>query len=112
MTAWVPRECRLPTVEQPLRVAEFGALLARAVAPPRRPAPGRLELLLAPDAEPVARDLVARETACCSFFSFTLRPGPAGTELTVEVPAAHVAVLDAMQRSVESDHPGPPSASS
>lgn len=28
---WVPQSCTLPTVEQPLRVAEFDALFATAV---------------------------------------------------------------------------------
>ena len=101
MTTWVPESCTLPTAEQPLRVAEFDELFAGAVGPPRRVAPERLEVVLPAEAEPVARDLVARETACCSFFTFTFRPEVAGIVLTVEVPLAQVPVLDAVQRRVE-----------
>ncbi|GAA2575148.1 hypothetical protein GCM10010399_00650 [Dactylosporangium fulvum] len=43
------------------------------------------------------RDLTAREAACCSFFTFTVTPGPAagGEALTldVRVPARHADVL-------------------
>ena len=99
MTAWVPEACTLPTVEQPLRVAEWDAALASAVGPARRVSPGRLEVVLA--AAAATRDLVARETACCSFFTFTLNPCAEGVELITEVPAAQVAVLDAMQRRIE-----------
>ena len=46
------------------------------------------------------RDLTARETECCSFFTFTVTPGPAdqGEALTwdVEVPAQHADVLNAL----------------
>lgn len=97
----MPEACTLPTAEQPLRVAEFDALLGRAVRPPRRVAPARLEVLLPEDAVATARDLVARETACCSFFTFTLNPCVEGVELITEVPVAHVAVLDGMQRRIE-----------
>lgn len=101
MPAWVPQECTLPTAEQPLRLAEFDALFARAVGPPQRRAPHRLAVVLAGDAAPAARDLVARETACCSFFTFGLSPVEAGVELTVAVPAAQVVVLDAVQARIE-----------
>ena len=106
-TSWVPQACTLPTVEQPLRVAEFDDLFTAATGPPRRVAPGRLEVVLAADAAASARDLVARETACCSFFTFTLTPCADGVELVTEVPAAQVAVLDAMQRRIEAARGGP-----
>lgn len=43
------------------------------------------------------RDLVARESGCCSFFTFTVRPGPQDIGLDVEVDGAQEAVLDALQ---------------
>lgn len=47
--------------------------------------------------EDTARDLTARETSCCSFFAFAMkRHGPDSLTLDVRVPAAHVAVLDAL----------------
>jgi hypothetical protein len=51
------------------------------------------------------RDLAARETACCSFFTFTTTPQPAtdgeAVVLDIEVPDAHADVLAALsQRAV------------
>ncbi|MCP9949591.1 hypothetical protein [Actinomadura madurae] len=63
---WAPQACTLPTAERPLRVA------------------GR------------AAELAARETGCCSFFTFTLTA--TGGELTLDVSAGdrHAGVLDAL----------------
>jgi hypothetical protein len=99
---WVPKACMLPTEEQPLRVAEFDALFATATGPPERLGPTRLRVHLpgGQDNAARARDLIARETGCCSFFSFDLRPSATDIELDVEVPEEHVAVLDVMQRRV------------
>jgi hypothetical protein len=96
---WVPDTCTLPTAERPLRVAEFDDLFATAVRAVERVAPTTLRLHLDEAAEATARDLAARETGCCSFFTFTFEP--AGGEamavvMDVAVPAAHVAVLDAL----------------
>ncbi len=99
---WVPVDaCTLPTAEQPLRVAEFDALFAAALREVRRP-PGvatRARLLLAGDGG--LRDRVQKladaETACCSFFTFTLTTlaGADGTTLAldIEVPSAYADVL-------------------
>jgi hypothetical protein len=105
---WVPESCTLPTVEQPLRIAEFDALFATATGPPERLGPTRLRLHLpgGQDNAARARDLIARETGCCSFFSFDLRPSVTAMELYVEVPKAQIAVLDAMQRRVHEVHTG------
>jgi hypothetical protein len=104
----VPESCTLPTVERPLRVAEFDALFATAMGPAERLGPTRLRVHLpgGPDALATVRELVARETGCCSFFSFALRPAATTTELEVRVPGAQVAVLDAMQRRVEAVRAG------
>ncbi|MDQ2709455.1 MAG: hypothetical protein M3Z25_18330 [Actinomycetota bacterium] len=100
---WVPESCTLPTVEQPLRAAEFDDLFAVAVRPAERVAPSALRLHLPPGDQIVsaARDLIARETKCCSFFSFELRPSAAGTELEARVPESHTEVLDEMQQRAE-----------
>jgi hypothetical protein len=100
---WVPESCRLPTVEQPLRVAEFDELFASAVRPAERVDRTGLRLHLPGGEETVsaARELVARETGCCSFFSFELVPTEAETALEVRVPAPQSAVLDAMQERAE-----------
>lgn len=88
--------CTLPTAERPLRVAEFDELFATAVLGQRRLSATRLRWLLDPAAEPSARELIGREAACCSFFTFTFAPAEGGVQLDVEVPAAHVAALDAL----------------
>jgi hypothetical protein len=100
---WVPEACTLPTVEQPLRVAKFDELFAMSVRPVERVDLTGLRFHL-PAGEPtvsMARDLVARERGCCSFFVFDLRESAAGTELEVWVPQSQVAVLNAMQQRAE-----------
>ncbi len=88
--------CTLPTAERPLRVAEFDDLFATGVRGQLRLSATRLRWLLDPAAEPTARDLNARETQCCSFFTFTFAPVDGALQLDVEVPAARVDVLDAL----------------
>jgi hypothetical protein len=93
-TAWVPDACTLPTAEQPLRVAEFDRLFARTLRGVRRTALTTLELELDSGARPELDELIARETKCCSFFTFTVTPGGSGLRLGVTVPAGQIAVLD------------------
>ncbi len=98
---WVPlKACALPTAEQPLRAAEFDELFATALSGMDRVAPTRLRLLLGGATavmEAGLRDLVARETECCSFFAFTIeRVDGDRLHLDVEVPAERIDVLDAI----------------
>jgi hypothetical protein len=97
---WVPEACTLPTVDQPLRLAEFDDLFATALRDQRRLSPTVLRWRLDPAAEPVARDLTARESSCCSFFTFTFAAAGEGeheaVNLDVQVPPAQIAVLDAL----------------
>ncbi|SRR6266498_5188642 len=94
--AWASQACTLPTVEQPLRIAEFDALFAASLREVQRLADTRLRLLLDAGSAAVARDLTARESECCSFFTFTVNSVAGELRVDVEVPAAHVAVLDAL----------------
>ncbi|MEU8330073.1 hypothetical protein [Micromonospora sp. NPDC048839] len=97
--AWVPEACTLPTAERPLRLAEFDQFCAAAVRGLDRLSAQHLRLRLDGGArtEEMARDLTARESSCCSFFTFGLsRPDPDSLSLDVRVPAAHVDVLDAL----------------
>jgi hypothetical protein len=105
---WVPESCTLPTVEQPLRVAEFDDLFATAVAPTERVGTTRLRIHLPGGDQVVSTvgELVDRETACCSFFSFDVRASAAETELQVRVPESQAAVLDAMQQRAEAARAG------
>jgi hypothetical protein len=117
---WVPVEtCTLPTAEQPLRVAEFDTLFAVSLRAVEHPAAAatRARLLLAGDADLPGRvqRLADAETACCSFFTFTLTPlavdssadlsgdvdAAAVVALDVEVPAARADVLAALVERAE-----------
>ncbi|MFC3688876.1 hypothetical protein [Aquipuribacter hungaricus] len=93
---WVPAECSLPTQQHPLRVAELDELLSHATALDRvGPTVLTVRLDAAPGTEELVRDLVRRETGCCSFFTFSLdRVEPATLLLTVSVPPTQVQVLD------------------
>ena len=92
---WVPTSCTLPTVEQPIRVAEFDALFTTSVQGAERLDATTLRMIVDPHAETAARDLAARESSCCSFFGFDFSPAGETVTMTVTVPAGHVAVLDA-----------------
>jgi hypothetical protein len=95
--SWVPESCTLPTAEQPLRAAEFDELFASALRGIARTAPTTVEFQLDASAEGTARALAERESACCSFFTFTFSTDPAGQLLLeVTVPAAHIAVLEGL----------------
>jgi hypothetical protein len=95
---WVPRACTLPTAELPLRVAEFDGLFADAVRGIERVGPTRLrlELRASPRVAGRAAALVAAETECCSFFTFTLTATGGGLALEASVPAAHAGALDGL----------------
>ena len=101
--------CTLPTVARPERLMEFDELFRRQDEPPRRIGPHLVEFSFAA-AEGLyteVSDLVARESACCSFFDFVIdqRSQPRGDQdqvvLRVGVPASRDEVLGAlMDRAV------------
>ena len=101
---WVPQACTLPTVEQPLRAAEFDALFAHDVIGVVRDASRsvRLELRADPAVAARAADLAVRETGCCSFFTFDLAIGDGAVALTVSSAPAHEPVLAALAVQAES----------
>lgn len=98
----MPSACALPTVEQPIRVAEFDQFFTTSARATRRPDPARLEVVVAPDAEAMARDLAGSETSCCSFFSFDFATSTEGLVTGVGVPPNYVEVLDAFAARCES----------
>lgn len=114
--SWVaPDACTLPTVEQPLRVAEFDALFANHTTGVERVAPTRLVLTLAgpSDLADKVKDLTDRESSCCSFFTFTVSADDGSNDagrmrLEVEVPVSRGEVLDALaERANASRQSGP-----
>jgi hypothetical protein len=96
--SWAPESCTLPVAQRPVRAAQFDELFSSAVLQVHRPEPERLELELDPTAEVAASTaaLAVRETACCSFFAFTLRAAEGRLLLEVAVPSPHIALLDAL----------------
>jgi hypothetical protein len=107
MSFIVPDACALPTVERPLRLAEFDALFAAGVRQVEPLSPTHVRLHLAGPAGLAAtvRDLTAREAECCSFFTFTIARQAAddgeAVTLDVEVPARYADVLASLSRSAE-----------
>lgn len=94
----MPQACTLPTVEQPMRVAEFDDFFARDVRAVRRVSATELSFVVAAAAEATGRDLAARETECCSFFTFDfVAADEKSVVMRVQVPASQVPVLDALQ---------------
>ncbi|WP_245713952.1 hypothetical protein [Nocardia vaccinii] len=96
----------MPTIEQPIRIAEFDRLFADGVLAVHRPGPVRLELALDPVFEPVARDLADRESSCCQFFTFDFLTPEDRVVMVVGVPAAYVEVLDAFAARVDAARGG------
>ena len=92
---WAPSACALPTAERPLRVAEFDDLFATALRT-ERVAPGELRFALPPAMAGTAASLAVRETACCSFFTFTLTVTAGELTLGISVGEPHIEVLDAL----------------
>jgi hypothetical protein len=88
--------CTLPTVDRPLRLAEFDDLFSTALTAQTRLSATVVRWSLDSRAEAVARDLAARETQCCSFFTFTFTSDGDSVQMDVRVPAVQTEVLDAL----------------
>lgn len=101
---WVSESCTLPTVEQPLRRAEFDELFAEDAVRVAQQSPQqiRIELRADPPAAARAAALAVKETGCCSFFSFDLAITDGRVVLTVSTARAHEAVLAALGARAES----------
>ena len=104
MSVEIPDACTLPTAEQPSRLAEFDAVFATAVGGVESvdATHARIRLAGPPGLAARVRDLAARETECCSFFTFTTIPQPVAegeaVVLDIKVPAAYADVLAALAR--------------
>jgi hypothetical protein len=94
--SWVPDACTLPSPERPLRVAEFEALFGRALHSVERLGRRQLRLVVDGTWEAELRELIARESSCCSFFAFTVARDGGEVVLEIAVPAVHESVLDAL----------------
>lgn len=107
----VPASCTLPTARRPVRVAELDALLATAISVQRVNARHlRVGFAGGDSVADNVRDLIARESACCSFFEFSVCTSADWVLLEVLVPTTHVQVLDglATMAGMEPDDWGSP----
>ena len=95
---WVPDACTLPTIEQPLRREAFDHLFAQDVIRIDQVSPRqvRLELRADPAAAGRAASLAARETGCCSFFTFQITLTAGEVSMTVSTEPVHEPVLAAL----------------
>lgn len=90
--------CTLSETARLTRAAEFSQLFADTVRRVERPEPTRLRLELETGAESAGRtaELIAAETECCSFFTFTLIAMAGSLVLEATVPQAQTSELDAL----------------
>ncbi|WP_432893178.1 hypothetical protein ACQPYH_19400 [Kribbella sp. CA-245084] len=93
---WAPDACTLPTADRPLRVAEFDQLFAVHLRGSDRVDAQTLVLTLDPESRATVEDLTARESECCSFFTFTLTESAGDLHLRIAVPPTQTAVLDGL----------------
>jgi hypothetical protein len=100
---WVPEACTLPTLEQPLRRAEFDDLFAIDVIAVAQESPQRVRLDLRAEPSTAARaaEFAAMETDCCSFFTFDLAISNGQVSMVIGTGAAHEAVLAAVAARAE-----------
>jgi hypothetical protein len=92
------QSCTLSSTDRLARAAEFSQLFAATVRHLERPEPTQLRLELEPGPGAASRTaaLMATETECCSFFTFTLTAAAGSLILEVAVPETHTAALDAL----------------
>lgn len=102
MSFEIPDACTLMTAERPVRLTEFDDLFANAVGAVELVNATWVRMHLAGPAglESTVRDLTARETECCSYFTFTVsrEPGVDGEALVldVRVPVQYADVLTSL----------------
>jgi len=100
---WVSEACMLPTIDQPLRIAEWDDLFGFGLQAVRRDNALSARFELHRDLEVALQTtaLAVKESGCCSFFTFALTVTGANLTLDISVPEEHVAVLDALVQRVD-----------
>jgi len=89
--------CTLPTVERPLRLAEFDALFTEAVRSVQSDEGRvRMRLIGGDGLRERVRDLADRESACCSFFTFVVDGTETNVILEITVPPERRDILTAL----------------
>lgn len=95
---WIPSSCTLPTMEQPLRRAEFAALFADGALEVEQTPSSEIVVTLKPEAEVAARAarLATAETGCCSFFTFRFTISPGRVDMIISAEPDHADILVAL----------------
>lgn len=95
---WVPESCTLPTIEQPVRTAEFDDLFRDAVVRVEQQSESvlMLELMATPENGARAARLAAHETDCCSLFTFALTISHGSMNLIITTPHGQEHILAAL----------------
>ena len=89
--------CTLPTVDRPLRLAEFDDLFRESVLVVDRDGLStRLTLRGSIGLRDRVRDLTDRESQCCSFFQFSVDGDDDGLVLGIAVPPSRSDILEAL----------------
>ena len=94
--AWAEvQACTLPSVDRPLRVADFDALFAAHLVRAERTGPTAARLVMAggPGVADRVQRLADAESSCCSFFDFTVSDAGGEVVLGVSVPQTYADVL-------------------
>ena len=95
---WSSEACTLPTVDQPLRRAEFDDLFRQHVVTAVRTTTQALRLELRDGQEVAARAalLAVKETGCCSFFTFDLHISEGKAAMVISTDPAHGDIITAL----------------
>ena len=103
MDKWLVTDaCTLPTPERPLRLAEFDRLFGETVRRVARlDGAVRLHLVGGPGLLGRVHDLVARESQCCSFFSFDVQGTDEELDLVVAAPPERADILAGLAARAE-----------
>jgi hypothetical protein len=98
MDTWLTTDaCTMPTAARPLRLAELDALFASALTRITVGEDGvRMQLEGEAGLGERVLDLTARESACCSFFVFTVDGCDTEVQLSISVPPAQRDILAAV----------------
>ena len=88
--------CTLPTVDRPLRLAEFDALFALVQSIEYDGLVARMHFSGLPTLHDQIVDLTRRESHCCSFFDFAVDGTASEVDLGITAPAEHAEIVAAL----------------
>jgi hypothetical protein len=93
--------CTLPTVERPLRLAEFDALFSLATSVEYDGSTARLHFSGPPTLRDEVVELTARESQCCSFFAFSVEGTDSEVDLGIGASTEHEPLVAALVARAE-----------